>query len=141
MRWRWGADLATIDTNVLLRFLLNDEPRQSAAAARLVRAARDTGQALHVPVSVALELEWVLRSRFKMVKADVIQTFIGLLETVELQFACETALEWALNLYESSVADFGDCVHAALASQAEEPPLWTFDKNASKLDGARLLPL
>ena len=131
--------MATLDTNVLLRFLLQDDPLQSQAATRLVSASLAAGQMLYVPVSVALELEWVLRSRFKQDKAAVAQTFSGLLDALELRFEAVAALEWALNQYESGSADFTDCLHAALAQQAGELPLWTFDRAAARVDGAKLL--
>lgn len=131
--------MAALDTNVILRFLLQDDPMQSAAATRLIQQAKDTGEALHVPVSVALELEWVLRSRFKLSKPALLQTFAALLQTLELEFEAEGALEWALSEFEASSADFSDCIHAALAWQAGRQPLWTFDKAASALQGAKLL--
>ena len=58
---------------------------------------------------------------------------------MELRFAAAGAVEWALNRYEETCADFGDCMHTALASLAGEAPMWTFDKSASKLMGAALL--
>lgn len=131
--------MAALATNILLRFLLQDDPPQSRAATRLVSAALAAGETLYVPISVALELEWVLRSRFKLDKVAVAQTFSGLLDAVELRFEAVGALEWALTQYEASSADFADCMHAALAGQAGAQPLWTFDKAAGKLDGAKLL--
>lgn len=128
--------MAALDTNVLLRFLLADDAAQAAAATQLIRAAGAAGKTLYVPVSVALELEWVLRSRFKTDRPAVVQTFSALLETVELRFADAGALEWALTLYEETGADFGECMHVALAALAGEAPLWTFDKAAAKLPGA-----
>jgi len=131
--------MAALDTNVLLRFLLQDDPAQSAAATRLVRRANVSGESLYVPVSVSLELEWVLRLRLKLGKAAVVRSFDGLLESVELRFERVGALEWALRQYEESSADFADCLHAALASMASEQPFWTFDQAAAKLSGAQLL--
>src|SRR5574337_813481 len=84
--------MAALDTNVLLRFLLQDDAAQAAAAKRLIRAAAQAGDTLYVPLSVTLELEWVLRSRFKMTRAAVVQTFFGLLESVELRFAAAGAV-------------------------------------------------
>ena len=51
----------------------------------------------------------------------------------------ERALEVALQLFRKGSANFADCLHVALATQAGEQPLWTFDKDASKVSGARLL--
>ncbi len=59
--------------------------------------------------------------------------------SAELSFESERALEVALDLYRSKTADFADCVHIALAAQAGEQPLWTFDKGAAKVPGAQIL--
>jgi predicted nucleic-acid-binding protein len=87
----------------------------------------------------AAELEWVLRSNFGFDKATVMQTLSRLLSSVELSFDSEGALELALAQYGQGRADFSDCVHAALAGAAGGQPLWTFDRAAAKVAGARLL--
>lgn len=51
----------------------------------------------------------------------------------------ERALEVALQLFRKGSADFADCLHVALATQAGEQPLWTFDRGAAKVSGAQLL--
>lgn len=131
--------MPALDTNVLLRLLMRDDAGQLAAAQTLVAQSQSTGEGLFIPVTVALELEWVLRSRFGLDKATVLRTFTRLLSTVELRFESVVALEWALKQYEAAATDFSDCLHAALAAQAGQQPLWTFDRAASKLDGTRLL--
>ena len=131
--------MPALDSNVLLRLLMRDDAGQLAAAQALVARSQRTGEGLFIPVTVALELEWVLRSRFGLDKASVLHTFMQLLSTVELRFESVVALEWALKQYKAATTDFSDCLHAALASQAGEQPLWTFDRAASKLDGTRLL--
>ena len=131
--------MAALDTNVLVRFLMQDEPAQLRSAQRLIRNSLGAGELLFVPVTVALELEWVLRSRFELGKPAVLQTFSQLLSTVELRFEAAACIEWALKQYKDATADFSDCLHAALAGEAGEQPLWTFDKAAAKLAGARLV--
>ena len=131
--------MAALDTNVLVRFLVRDDAAQLAAARKLVRQCVSDGQTLYVPVTVSLELEWVLRSTFGFDKQTVVQTLSQLLSATELSFESEGALELALRHYVAGAAEYSDCLHAALASQAGEQPLWTFDKAASKVEGARLL--
>ena len=131
--------MAALDTNVLVRFLMQDEPAQLRSAQRLIRNSLGAGELLFVPVTVALELEWVLRSRFELGKPAVLQTFSQLLSTVELRFEAAACIEWALKQYKDATADFSDCLHAALAGQAGEQPLWTFNKAVAKLAGARLV--
>ena len=131
--------MAALDTNVLVRYLVHDDTAQLASAKKLIRRCVSEGQTLYVPVSVSLELEWVLRSNFSFTKDEVVHTLSQLLSSAELSFESESALEVALYRYKKSSADYADCVHVALAAQAGEQPLWTFHKVASKVDGARLL--
>ena len=132
--------MAALDTNVLVRYLVQEDVAQLATARRLIRRCVDRGETLFVPVTVALELEWVLRSNFRFPKADIVALLCGLLSTDELVFESEGALELGLALYVQGGADFSDCLHAALATQAGQQPLWSFDKAASKVAGVRLLP-
>ena len=109
-----------------------------AKTTELMRGSITHGEALFVPISVAWELEWVLRSRHELDKAQACSTLSDLLSTEELQFESERALEVALALYQAGRADFSDCLHVALALRAGERPLWAFDKAAARIDGARL---
>ena len=131
--------MAALDTNILIRFLVEDDARQLAAAKRLIRRCVASGESLHIPITVALELEWVLRASFGFDRTAAVRTMSQLLSSVELSFESEGALESALILYGQGSADFSDCLHVALASAAGQQPLWTFDKAASKVAGARLL--
>ncbi|KAB2944396.1 MAG: twitching motility protein PilT, partial [Burkholderiaceae bacterium] len=53
--------MPALDTNVLVRYVVEDDAKQLAAARRLIRRCINEGRALFVPVTVTLELEWVLR--------------------------------------------------------------------------------
>ncbi len=130
--------MASLDTNVLVRLLVDDDPDQGRIAVRLIRQAIRDGRTLFVPITVALELEWVLRFCFRFSKTEVVSALAALLSSVELTFQSESALEFALAQYQASNGDFADCLHIALASQAGEAPLWTFDRAASRNDGAEL---
>lgn len=131
--------MPALDTNVLVRYLVRDDVGQLAAARRLIRNCVEKGETLFIPVTVALELEWVLRSNFEVPKSDVVHLLSDLLSATELAFESEDALEFALRLYADGRADYSDCVHVALAARAGHAPLWTFDKAAARLDGAMLL--
>ena len=128
-----------LDTNVLVRFVVQDDASQLATARGLIARYVSRGQALFVPLSVWLELEWVLRSRYRFSKDQVLHALAQLLAARELSFENEAALELALLHYRQGVADFSDCVHAALAAQAGCRPFWTFDEKAARLPGARRL--
>lgn len=128
--------MPALDTNVLVRYVVRDDSGQLAAARRLIERCVAEGRSLFVPVTVTLELEWVLRASFGYGKEDVLQVLSNLFSAAELTFDSERALEVALQLYRDTTADFADCLHVALATEAGEPPLWTFDKRAAKIPGA-----
>ena len=131
--------MPALDTNVLVRYLVADDLAQLRIAQQLIRRCVNQGLTLFVPVTVVLELEWVLRSNFGFAKDDVMAVLSNLFSSAELSFESELALEVALQLYREGTADFADGLHVALAAQAGEQPLWTFDKAAAKISGAQLL--
>ena len=131
--------MPALDTNVLVRYLVRDDVAQLASAQRLIRKCLSEQQTLFVPITVTLELEWVLRSNFGYAKDATIGALSQLFSAAELSFESDHALEVALELYRRGTADFADCLHVALAAQAGEQPLWTFDKGAAKVSGAQLL--
>ena len=131
--------MPALDTNVLVRYVVQDDSGQLAAAKRLIGRCVAEGQSLFIPVTVTLELEWVLRASFGYEKDDVLQALSSLFSAAELTFESERALEVALQLYREASVDFADCLHIALATEAGEQPLWTFDKGAAKVIGAQLL--
>jgi predicted nucleic-acid-binding protein len=131
--------MPALDTNVLVRYLVQDDDSHLVSARRLIAQCITEGQTLFVPVTVALELESVLRARYGHAKDRVIEVLSRLFSAVELSFESEAALEVALQLYRTGSADFADCLHIALAAQAGELPLWTFDKRAARIGGAQVV--
>lgn len=70
--------MPALDTNVLVRYVVEDDVAQLAAAKRLIRKCVSEGQKLFVPVTVTLELEWVLRASFEYAKDEVMQVLSSL---------------------------------------------------------------
>jgi predicted nucleic-acid-binding protein len=129
----------SLDTNVLVRLIVRDDEAQAEVAARVLNRHVRRSENLWIPITVVLELEWVLRSRYKFAKVEVIRAVSTLLMARELVFESEGALEQALASYEDGGADFGEYLHLALAQYGHALPLWTFDAKASKAAGAKLL--
>jgi len=130
--------MPALDTNVLVRYLIADDKKQFEAAKQFIEEAI-TNEALFIPISVSVELEWVLRSLYEVKKAMIITTFNRLLEAREIEFQEESAIEIALSLYTDNNADFADCLHIASAQTQGRVPLVTFDRKASRVEGAKLL--
>lgn len=104
-----------------------------------MQRAAHTGESLFVPLTVVLELEWVLRSRYQYPKEQMLSTLSSLLETRELLFQEEAAVEHALHYYRRSRVDFAECLHLGCVASAGQLPLMTFDRSAARIEGAKLL--
>ncbi|MEN8821301.1 MAG: type II toxin-antitoxin system VapC family toxin [Abyssibacter sp.] len=131
--------MASLDTNVLVRLLVKDDERQAAQARKLIRAASDRGETMFVPITVVLELEWVLRSVYEMPKSAILGAFVALLETRELVFQSEPAIERALAHFRKGFAGFSDCIHLGICGAESELPLLTFDRKAGRMEGVHHL--
>jgi predicted nucleic acid-binding protein len=105
--------MLAIDTNVVVRYLTGDHPRQSPRARALIDA-----EAVFVPVTVMLETEWVLRSTYGYRPAEVAQAlraFAGL-PTVTAEDG--PLLAAALELAESGM-DFAEALHLGRSGQCD----------------------
>ena len=122
-----------------VRLIVKDDVIQTQVVLKTLERHVRRSEGLWVPVTVILELEWVLRSRYKFHKADFIQTMSSFLKSVELIFESEGALEQALVSYEDGNADYAEYLHLALAHQGGAIPFLTFDQKAAKATGAKLL--
>jgi predicted nucleic acid-binding protein len=96
-----GRGRAALDTNVLVRFLVRDDEEKFERAQRLIRREAQAGTAVLVSHLVLLEPEWVLRSRYKLGKAEILGSFSDLMSAVDVTFEDEPAIEkGALHLEE-----------------------------------------
>jgi len=131
--------LGSVDTNVLVRLLVADDKAQLKDVLSLLGEVARTEQSLFVPITVVLELEWVLRSRYGFGRDSIVSTYVALLEREEFEFQHEAAIEFAIYHSRQSNADFADCLHLSLAELADHLPLYTFDRRAKRLPGAESL--
>ena len=124
-----------LDTNVLVRFLVQDDQAQFERAQKLIGRESRTGSGVLISLLVLLETEWVLRSRYSLAKSEILAAFSGLLASAELRFEDEHSIEAALFAWKDSPADFADCLigarHRALGCRATA----SFDLKATKLPG------
>ncbi|MDH4392420.1 MAG: type II toxin-antitoxin system VapC family toxin [Aquabacterium sp.] len=129
-----------IDTNVLVRLLVQDDEAQFAAARRLVDAAAVAEEPVLIMLGALLETEWVLRSRYKLDKASISGAFVQLPESGDVAIEHEPTVEEALHLWtQASRADFADCLRSARAAHLGRSRCVTFDVEASRLPHAELL--
>jgi len=105
--------MLSVDTNVLVRFLTADDAEQFASAEALI-AQND----IHVTTTAMLETEWVLRSRYELTPAEIIEALSSLARLPRLTFerrdVVHKALDWARRGLE-----LADALHLAASDSCE----------------------
>jgi len=99
-----------IDTNVLVRFLVQDDEVQFDKARKLIKREVAAGRRVFINQLVLMETEWVLRSRYSIPKNQIIEAISGLLEATDIQFEDEQVIEEALFIWKEASVDFADCL-------------------------------
>jgi predicted nucleic-acid-binding protein len=102
-----------VDTNVVVRLVVTDDADQTGRARKLVEQALSREEPVLVSLLVLLECEWLLRSRYKFSRVELLSIFRALLEAREPSFEDERALEEALFYWKDSACGFSDCLIAA----------------------------
>jgi predicted nucleic-acid-binding protein len=125
-----------VDTNVLVRLLIDDPdaPKQCAAARQL---AADSG-AIYIAQIVQVETIWVLESAYRFSRKAVTEALHALTKNEACVLQRPEVFIEALREFEASTADFPDCLILAEARE-QKSELATFDKKLGKLAGAKLV--
>ncbi|GAC1029600.1 PIN domain-containing protein [Pseudomonas sp. No.21] len=127
-----------LDTNVLVRYLAQDDPRQSALATRLMEGLSVSAPGYVSQVSL-VELVWVLTSCYRLPKAELVALLETLLRSQELVIE-RADLAWkALHRFSVANADFADCLIERSADSAGCEKVMTFDAKAARTAGMHLL--
>lgn len=111
--------LRAVDTNVLVRLIVDDEPAEADAAQRAINSGP-----VFVPKTVVLELEWVLRSVYRLSPATIATAIQGLLAATEISVEDATAVGRAVAWFKDGL-DLADALH--LASSGHVDAFLTFD--------------
>ena len=128
-----------IDTNVLLRYLTQDDARQSALAARFIDRQLTTADPGHVSLVVLAELLWVLATRFRASRAEMIAVVTELLSDPRFAVQDERAVWLAVELAEKVVIDLPEALIAFVNRTHGCERTVTFDVGASRIPGMTLL--
>jgi predicted nucleic-acid-binding protein len=127
-----------IDTNVLVRFLTNDDPRQAPVAKRLIEA-RTAAQPAYVNLIVLVETLWVLRRTFAYPGAEVCALVSRLIATEAFRIEKPRLVEQAVKAAQEGGFDLPDTLIALLNGAAGCGETWTFDRGAAAIPGMQAL--
>jgi predicted nucleic-acid-binding protein len=127
-----------LDTNVLLRYIVRDDPAQTERADILLQEFTPETPGFISLVALA-ELFWVLRSFYRMPKAELIVCLERLLNSQNLVLEAGAAVRLAIVKFAGARCDFADCLIERSGFSCGCTRTVTFDANAAKSTGMVLL--
>lgn len=127
-----------LDTNVLVRYVTQDDPKQSPKAAKLIESLTIDTPGYISMVSV-VELVWVLAACYRSDRAEIGTVLETLLRTKEIVVAQADTVWKALRVFRNGNADFSDCLIERSANEAGCSHTATFDREAAKSCGMKLI--
>jgi predicted nucleic-acid-binding protein len=120
-----------LDANVLVRFLVQDDPKQSAAAAALFAKAERHEVVLHLEALVVAETVYVLMGRYGRSRTEVINVLLALIQNAGIATTEEDVVTDALQRFASINVDFSDAWLASRAARLRRP-VASFDRDFDK---------
>ncbi|MBV8630395.1 MAG: type II toxin-antitoxin system VapC family toxin [Silvibacterium sp.] len=127
-----------LDTNVLVRYLQQDDPQLSSRATALIHSLSGERQG-YISLVTLVELVWILVRKFKLERKQIVCIVDSLLRAEELIVERSGFVRSVLHLYENSKAGFSDCLIAEQGSVAGCDYTLTFDQTAAKAGGMKPL--
>jgi predicted nucleic-acid-binding protein len=118
-----------VDTNILVRLVVNDNPEQVERAANLIRS-----NSIFISKTVLLESEWVLRKAFKLPRESVIRSLATIVGLSNATLEDRDQFNWALEAHRAGM-DFADAMH--LRSGPADARFASFDRKLVKSAIAR----
>lgn len=124
--------MRALDTNILVRFLTNDDSGQAKLVYRLFRQAEESREIFIVPVPVVLELFWVLDSAYGIPRKEILDAFDALLQLPVLEFDAQDAVRACLADARRNSGDLSDLLIVRYAvSACGAGSVLTFDRKAA----------
>jgi predicted nucleic-acid-binding protein len=131
--------LIGLDTNVVIRYLVQDDKKQSAAATRFIEKSLTTDAPGYINHITLCEIVWVLQRCYGVTTPQVREIIEGLLTTKQLMVE-NVEITWkALRAYDAKNADFCDALIGQKNIHSGCEHTVTFDKRAASLPGFDLL--
>lgn len=131
--------MIAIDTNVLLRLVLDDDVEQNIIARREIEAAVAAGDDILINDVVLAEALWTLRRTYGISKGDLVVTLRTMMGMESFCFESGANLAEALRLFEGFGADFADCLIVAKNNAAGCRATLSFDSQFRGLPRTKVL--
>lgn len=126
--------MIALDTNVLVRFLIQDNKQQAKAVLTHFAEYEKNKQSFFITQLVILELIWVLEAVYEVTREDILHSLSELLLMPVLTFEAQSTLRSFITSATKSTFDLADLLIAHSAIEQGCDTTYTFDKKASKFE-------
>ena len=130
--------MISLDTNVLIRYLVRDDADQAEAARNLLEGLTEDHQGF-ICREVTTEMVWVLERSYRFTREQIADVLLEMLATDGLAFENDRDVTHAVESYRLGGPDFADQVILSAANRNGAMPLYTFDRKFSRMYGTILL--
>jgi len=128
-----------LDTNVLVRYLAQDDPVQSPKATRLIEQVLTEQDPGYITVVVMVEIAWVLDRAYRLSNAEIAAAIEAILQADVFVVEDEQEVFTAMTSLKEGQGSFADALISALCTKAGCSNMLTFDRKARRLPGVSLL--
>ncbi len=128
-----------LDTNVLVRYLTQDEPAQYAKAAAFIEAATEKGEQFLVNAAVLCELVWVLGSVYQYSRDEIADALEQMFATAQFEIERLDEARQALSDFRRTRAGFSDALIGRINRALGAEHTATFDRGLKGVDTFRVL--
>ena len=128
-----------LDTNVLVRYLVQDDKAQAAIATRLIEKTLTSQTPGFISLVALVEVVWVLESCYHCTRQEIAAIIERLLRVKQMRVQNAEVVWRAWRVFFASKADFADCLIEGVGHAHDCAQTVTFDKNAAVSAGMQLL--
>ena len=121
-----------LDTNLIIRFLVDDDPQKVSRVERLLKNKDNTNILLD---TIVAEIIWVLSSYYSLKKTEVIEVLNNLLKLSFIKWESRDLLVEAMATFDKTNLDLEDSYNLAFIRKKKIKSVKTFDKHLQKLIG------
>jgi predicted nucleic-acid-binding protein len=128
-----------LDSNVLVRYLMQDDVAQAKLASAAIESAAGRGERLRLTAITLCELVWVLESAYHQTRADVARALAQIVRTADFDLEHADHVRQAIERYRSPPADFADALIGLVNEAAGCEHTLTFDRSLKRIPHFKVL--
>jgi predicted nucleic-acid-binding protein len=127
------------DTNILVRYVVNDDPKQVAAVEKFFSECTADNEPVFLPIVVLCEFVWVMDRGLGQSKAQIVDALEQLFQNAFFRIERENLVRRSLDLYRYGKASFADYVIGEVSSEAGCRDTVSFDRGLKGAPGFTIL--